>query len=90
MSDESLFRDRVPEAAARQLATVLAWLTECELATFERYRLRKSTPASTLRRHQEICATAVMHCRELGVQPKGLNGGRCVRLAAALTDGVSA
>ncbi len=36
-----LFKDRVPVAAAQQLATVLAWLTECQLATLEGMKLAK-------------------------------------------------
>jgi len=52
ISTDTLFKDRVPEAAARQLATVLAWLTECQLATLQDLRQVKSTPKSKLARQQ--------------------------------------
>ena len=84
MSDDLLFRDRVPEAAARQLAIVLAWLTECELATLEHLRLVKSSPKSAINRHVSICDGAVFHCHELGVSPQGLHGKPCPRLKRAL------
>jgi len=81
---ESLFRDRVPEAAARQLATVLAWLTECQLATLEGLEGLKSTSKSELARQREICDKAVAQCKDLGVEPVGLRGDRCVRLRERL------
>lgn len=77
---ERLFENRVPEAAARQCATVLAWLTECNLATLEGLRALKSTSAARLRRQQSICDTAVAHCIDLGIEPTGLRGDPCVRL----------
>jgi len=84
MKGEELFRERTPEAAARQLATVLAWLTECELATLERLRSIKSAGKAETARHQSICDIAVRHCRELGVTPLGLEGRSCPRLAELL------
>lgn len=81
--DESfnpLFRDRTPNAAAVQLATTLAWLAECELATLEHYRGKKSATQSEKRRHESICATLVYHLQDLGVRPVGLYGRPCPRL----------
>jgi hypothetical protein len=85
METDPLFRDRVPEAAAVQLAVVLAWIAECELATLEYYRCTKSAPRSQLRRHESICADLVKHCRELNIRPSGLYGKPCPRLAELLT-----
>lgn len=66
-----LFRDRVPEAAAQQIATVLAWLAECQLGTLADMEGRKSTSKRELARQRWICAVVVQHCHELGVQPRG-------------------
>lgn len=80
----SIFRDRVPETAARQLAVVLAWLTESQLASLEDMAMVKSTPKSALKRQREICDIAVAQCKDLGVPPMGLRGDRCLRLAERL------
>ena len=81
-----LFKDRVPEAAAQQLASVLAWLAECQLATLEDLEGRKSTSKRELERQTSICDTAVRQCFELGVSPLfGLNGQRCLRLGERLS-----
>lgn len=69
-----MFEERTPEAAVTQTARVLAWLTECELATLERYERLKSVSKSETERHREICKRAVRHCWELGVPPTGLSG----------------
>lgn len=82
--EDPLFRDRVPEAAARQLAVVLAWLTECQLATLEGLKLVKRTSKSELARQEQICNKAVSQCKDLGVSPVGLRGTLCVRLAERL------
>ena len=79
--DEALFKHRVPEAAARQLAVVLAWATECNLATLERLEERKTSSAYDKNRQKSICDTLVRHCRELNVAPSGLDGRHCGRLA---------
>ena len=86
MTHERLFKDRTPEAAALQLATVLAWLTECELETLERLRRLKSTAKYELRRHETICNDAVRHCAELQISPRGLHGMPCSRLTEALGE----
>lgn len=86
---EALFRHRVPEAAARQLATVLAWATECELATLETLQARKGTSKADLARHAEIVRQLVYHCRDLGVRPSGLGGSSCPRLVSALAETVA-
>ncbi len=79
-----LFKERVPEAAAQQLATVLAWLIECQLATLEGMKLVKRTSKSELVRQQQICDRAVAQCKDLGVTPVGLRGDACIRLAERL------
>jgi hypothetical protein len=66
---ERLFSKRVPEAAARQLAVVLAWVVECQLATLEQLEERKSTSARELNRQRSICDTAVWHFRDLQAEP---------------------
>lgn len=81
---DALFRERVPEAAALQLATVLAWLTERQLETLEQLEASARPPKSAITRQREICDTAVAHCAELGVTPRGLAGGDCTRLAKRL------
>lgn len=73
---DPLFKDRVPEAAARQVAVVLAWLTECQLATLEGLEELKRTSKSELHRQRQICDQAVAHCKDLGVAPVGLGGDR--------------
>jgi hypothetical protein len=81
---DPLFRDRVPEAAAHQLATVLAWLVECQLATLEQLMERKSSSRKDVERQALICTEAVRHCAELGVSPSGLAGKACERLRERL------
>jgi len=81
---EFLFQSRTPEAAARQLAMVLAWLTECELATLEGISTRKSTPKHELARHEAICRDAIRHCAELNVAPKGFGMQTLPRLKKEL------
>jgi hypothetical protein len=81
---QSLFAQRVPEAAARQLAVVLAWATECELATLEELKEIKSSSKRSIERHQLICNKLLTHCHELGVPAIGLDGRRCQRLEEAL------
>jgi hypothetical protein len=87
MTDNPLFRDRVPEAAANQLAVVLAWATECALATVEQLEHRKRVSKRELARHQSIANELVAHCRELNVAPHGLGGAPCPRLEKLLNCG---
>lgn len=86
VSDGQLFIGRTPEAAARQLAVVLAWATECQLATVQGLEMRKRCPAHELTRHRRIAETLVAQCRELGLPPtiRGLSGFPCPRLAELL------
>ncbi len=67
---DPLFRDRHPESAARQLATVLVHATECHLATLEMLECRKNASASDKRRQKLICDTLVFHCADLNVNPR--------------------
>jgi len=82
-----LFKDRVPEAAADQLATVLVWLTECQLATLESLLMRSRVPKYELERQREICLKAVYHVWDLGAPPNGLRGQVCMRLKRLLDRG---
>ena len=82
--DSPLFTDRTPTAAALQLATVLAWATECNLATLEQLQARKRASRSDKERQQRICELLVYHCRDLKVRPNGFAGERCKRLAEEL------
>lgn len=75
---------RDPEVAAKELAIVLAWATECHLATLDRMEHLKSTSKYALERQREICTIAVAHCKELDVAPYGLRGRSCPRLAMRL------
>lgn len=81
-----LFKERCPEAAARQLAVTLAWLTECQLATLEGLLTKKSTPKGELGRQRRICDDAVRQCADLGLAAgvRGLRGHPCPRLDEAL------
>ena len=85
MSDP-LFEGRIPEAAARQLAIVLAWLTEQQLETLERLQARARTPMAELTRQSGICDQAVAQCFDLGLRAgiRGLRGQECSRLAMRL------
>jgi len=85
-TESPLFKNRTPEAAARQLAIVLASATEWHLATLEQLRERKSTSKSDLSRQQQICTNLVTHCNDLGVEPRGLRGEKCGRLEDALAS----
>jgi hypothetical protein len=83
---DELFRQRTPEAAARQLAVVLASATEMHLATLEELQERKSTPKHALRRQESICKTLTEQCAVLGIAPgiRGLRGTPCIRLSERL------
>lgn len=81
---DPLFEKRVPEAAAVQLAIVLASATEWNLATLERLESRKSSTAYDRHRQKEICDKLVEHCKDLNVQPVGLRGEMCQRLKERL------
>jgi hypothetical protein len=81
---ERLFEERVPEAAARQLSVVLATSAEEHLATLERMCKLKRPPKLQLKELRERCRQLVLHCAELKVEPIGLRGVQCVRLAAAM------
>jgi hypothetical protein len=86
MNDNALFANRTPEAAALQMAVVLAWSAECHLATLERLRERKSSAKYDLNRQQSICDDLVYHCEKLGISEdaRGLKGFPCTRLREVL------
>ena len=75
-----------PDVAVKQLAIVLAWLTECQLASLEGLESVKRTPKSELNRQREICTRAVSQCKDLGWPPVGLRGQECVRLAERIKN----
>ena len=81
---EELFRGRAPEAAARQVATVLATATEYHLATLETMQAHAKTSKSSLKRQGEICRELVAQCEDLGIAATGLRGNRCLRLMTAI------
>ena len=83
---ESIFEDRVPEAAARQMAVVLASATEWQLATLEYLQGLKRFSRGELTRQQDLADQLVYHCRDLKIKPRGLRGRECPRLARALTN----
>lgn len=81
-----LFRDRPADVAAQQLAIVLMWLAECQLATLGRMQMRKSTGAGELDRQISICDQAIYHLADLNVDPelRGLRGLPCPRVRERL------
>lgn len=81
---DALLSERVAESAVWQLALVLAWATECQLATLEQLKERKSASKSDIRRHASIAAKLVFNCKDLNVPPKGFLGHHCTRLAEYL------
>jgi hypothetical protein len=87
---ESIFQDRTPHAAARQMARLLAYFAECQLATVVDLRGRKRTSKSELERHESIAKTLVYHIRDMKIQPEGLYGRPCSRLARALEPAIAA
>lgn len=86
LQGEALFKERIPESAARQLAIVLASSTEEHLGSLERLSRLKSSSRREVECLQEVCARMVAQCADLGVEPIGLRGERCRRLDAALKD----
>jgi hypothetical protein len=75
-----MFENRHPEAAAHQLAVVLASATEIHMAELERMRLRTGTSKAQLARKEAICESLGVHCAELGITTSGLRGEKCPRL----------
>jgi hypothetical protein len=77
-----LFRDRPADVAAQQLAIVLMWLAECQLATLEGMRGLKRTSKYELGRQASICDQAIYHLADLNVEPdqRGLRGYVCPRV----------
>lgn len=79
-----LFQERTPESAAWQLALVLAWATECQLASLEELKERKRASKYDIKRHASIAAKLVFNCKDLNVPPSGFGGKKCTRLAEYL------
>ena len=80
----ALVSERTVESALWQTALVLAWATECQLATLEELKHRKSASQSDIRRHASIASKLVFNCKDLNVPPKGFYGHPCTRLAKYL------
>jgi hypothetical protein len=80
----ALTSERTTESALWQVSLVLAWATECQLATLEGLKGRKSASKSDIRRHASIAAKLVFNCKDLNVPPKGFLGRPCPRLAEYL------
>lgn len=81
---EPLFVDRTPEAAARQLAVVVATLAERHLEALSHLQSKKRASIAALERQRLICDEAVFHCQDLGVDPRGLSGRACPLLAGRI------
>lgn len=77
----SLFEDRVPEAAAYQLATVLAEATEYAIQSMEWGEYKAGVSGKERRRAKQAARTLIRQCIELKVAPRGLMGRDCKRLA---------
>lgn len=85
MSTNPMFQDRVPEAAAQQIAVILAEAMEAHFATLEMMEMRRSTPARDIVRQRAIIAKLMPHCIDLKVPAYGLGYvDGCPRFAAAL------
>lgn len=81
---EALFKNRVPDAAARQLAVVLAETAERNLSILEAIEDKKSSPKYVIQMQKDLCDMLVYHCWDLNVTPKGLSGNHCEKLAQRL------
>lgn len=82
---EPLLKNKLPEAAARQTAMVLAWSAESALVNLEALEQKTRTSKTDMRRMRETCDTLVAQCKDLGVDPVGLRGKRCDRLAKRMS-----
>ena len=79
--EKDFIGDKSPDSIAVQTARVLAYATECELATSEIIQPLKSVSLYRKKRHRAICDKLVDHCYDLKIPPIGLcEHQRCVRL----------
>jgi hypothetical protein len=85
-ANNMLFKKRTEAEAALELACITAWLTECQLSTLVRMERLKKVPKYDLHRQRQIANDAVLHCFDMGVQPKGLRGMACPLLAERLIE----
>lgn len=81
---ELLFKNRVPEAAARQMAMVLVNLLECQFATLEGLPAR--TSKSERSRQESICDAYARQLVDLDIPSDypGLWGAGCPRVREAM------
>jgi hypothetical protein len=69
------------------LASRLAYFTECQLATVEDLCERKRFPKGELDRHRDIAAAMVQSCRDFAVKlPQSWGGPRFPRLSKLLGE----
>lgn len=83
---QSLFDDRVPAAAAFQLAVVLAEATEYAIESMEWGVYRKGVSMRERKRAKAAARTLILQCLELKVAPHGLLGRECKRMAYYMRD----
>lgn len=74
---EALFKERTPEAAAIQMARVLATAVEGLLRTLDYCSNLKRFSKSELQRQTEWAQSMVRQVADLNVEPVGLLGQRC-------------
>lgn len=86
-TNESIFEDRTPEAAARQIALVLAQSVEYHLATLDELKEYKRTAKHRIERQESICDKLITHVRDLKIQPEGFFFEKMPRLIERLAEG---
>ncbi len=86
LTSESLFEDRVPRAAAMQLATVLADAAEHLLEIAEENEERKGVPLYLKQEYHAFAGLIARQCIDMKVAPRGLCGRDCKRLAKYMAD----
>jgi hypothetical protein len=69
------------------LNEAFAYYTECQLATLEGAKIKKSTPKSEIRRHLAIARGMVDACIRYDVKPPVDFGRGCPRLKNLLDNG---
>lgn len=83
---DALFEDRLPAAAAIQLATVLADAAERLLEIAEEAEARKGTPLYLKQEYHSNAGVIARQCIDMKVPPRGLSGRDCRRLEKYMAD----
>ena len=86
LTAESIFEDRVPRAAAYQLATVLADAAEQLLEIAEEAEKRKGTPLYLQQQYHSAAGFIARQCIDMKVAPRGLMHRECRRLARYMAE----